>query len=288
MKRAFSIHLFSVVITSLVLLSCQTTGNRQDKHSQSVITISLPNMPQETKSLEMVLIKAGSFQMGCPSDERSYIGREWPPHQVTITQGFYLGKYEVTQAQWFAVMGTNPAKGYGVGDNYPVYNVSWNDCMAFIQKLNGMKKGVFRMPTEAEWEYACRAGTTTRYWFGDALDCNDAREYGEFFDQYMWWGGNNGKHGYPMGCKEIGLKIPNPWGLYDISGNLWEFCSDWWRKGKLRGPQTDPRGPTIDQRKVMRGGAWESHALHHRSADRSLALPGDSGRLIGLRLVRLY
>ncbi len=281
---------FTFSVTAVFVQAGDESEALQDKPSGKEITVSLPDLPEGAQALEMVLIEAGTFQMGCPSSEQSYIGREWPPHRVQITQPFYFGKYEVTQAQWYAVMGTRPAKDYGIGDNYPVYNVTWNDCQEFIQRLNQMDEGTFRLPTEAEWEYACRAGTTTRFWFGDALDCSDIRDYEELYDKYMWWGGNNGKHGYPMGSKQVGLKIPNPWGLHDIHGNVWEWCSDWWQKAVKRNPQTDPQGPDTGTHKVFRGGAWESHALHHRSADRSTVKPDDLtyGRLIGLRVVRLY
>ena len=228
--------------------------------------------------------------MGSAENSRSRLSREWLPHKVTLTEAFYLGKYEVTQAQWRAVMGTNPAKDHGVGDDYPVHNINWNDCQAFLRRLNKMGKGTFRLPTEAQWEYACRAGTTTRFSFGDALDCNDVRVYCETYDQYMWWGGNNDKHGYPAGSKEVGLKRPNPWGLYDMHGNVWEWCSDIWQDPIRRGPQIDPQGPESGTHRVMRGGSWSSYALHLRSTDRSGIPPDDNtySFVIGLRLLRSY
>ncbi|MBD3266921.1 SUMF1/EgtB/PvdO family nonheme iron enzyme [bacterium] len=290
----FPLHAVSIfMLLPAILLSCQTSeqqGTNQAKHLKRTITISLPNLPKDAKPLKMRLIPPGTYQMGCPADERSAVGREWPPHMVTISKAFYLGVYEVTQAQWHAVMGTRPAKDYGTGNNHPIYNVTWNDGQAFMQRLNELGQGRFRLPTEAEWEYACRAGTTTRFSFGDALECNDIREYEPLLDRYMWWGGNNGKQGYAEGTKEVGLKLPNPWGLYDIHGNVWEWCADWWETASHRGPQIDPQGPETGTHKVMRGGAWESHALHLRSADRS-PIPPDSlqyGRLIGLRLARDY
>jgi formylglycine-generating enzyme required for sulfatase activity len=226
--------------------------------------------------------------MGCPSDERGRVGREWLPHPVTITRRFYLGRYEVTQAQWRALMGTNPAEGSGVGKDHPVYHVSWNSAQEFIHRLNTLGQGTFRLPTEAEWEYACRAGTLSRFSFGEALGSSDVRDYCPELDTYMWWGGNNGKQGYPEGAKTVGLKQPNPWGLYDMHGNVWEWCSDWWEPGGDPGSRTDPQGPPSGTHKVMRGGAWESHALHLRSADRSPIPPdnGGYGRLIGFRVAR--
>jgi formylglycine-generating enzyme required for sulfatase activity len=276
------------MLTTAFCTSCTEKTDPAGITPGSSITVTLPDLLDNARPLEMVLIAPGSFQMGCPQSESGHIGREWPPHRVTITKPFYLAKYEITQAQWQAVMGSNPGTGYGSGDNHPVYFVSWNDCREFIGRLNRMEQGTFRFPTEAEWEYACRAGTSTRFWFGDATDCSNVREYCELMDRYMWWGGNNGKQGYPEGAKETGLKKPNPLGLYDISGNVWEWCSDWWEPPSDRGKQIDPQGPETGNLKIMRGGAWESHALHQRSSDRSPIAPDNKeyGRLTGLRLVR--
>ena len=249
------------------------------------------NLPSGAKPLDMVLIQPGTFTMGSPSDER---GRrsdlEWLPHAVTITEAFYLGKYEVTQAQWEAVMGSNPAgsSSYGVGDDYPVHYVSWNDCQAFIDQLNTLGQGTFRLPTEAEWEYACRAGTDTRFSFGDALECSDSTSYCDLMDEYMWWGGNRTYGGEQDGSKEVGRKLPNPWGLHDMHGNLYEWCSDRWQSPSARGPQVDPQGPTSGSPRVLRGGSWNSYARHCRSALRSSSSPGNRSTDIGLRLLRSY
>ncbi|MBC7324568.1 MAG: formylglycine-generating enzyme family protein, partial [Moorella sp. (in: Bacteria)] len=130
----------------------------------------------------MVLIPAGTFMMGSPNNEQDRSSNEGPQHQVTLTKPFYLGKYEVTQAQWKAVMGSNPS--YFRGNNLPVEQVSWNDCQTFIQRLNQLGQGTFRLPTEAEWEYACRAGTTTRFYWGD--DPNYSQ-----IGQYAWYDRNS-------------------------------------------------------------------------------------------------
>jgi formylglycine-generating enzyme required for sulfatase activity len=126
----------------------------------------------------------GTWTLACAPEERGRVGREFQLHQVTITRPFYIGKYELTQAQWSALMSANPAQVPGVGDNHPVRDVTWNDCQEFIGRLNALGQGRFRLPTEAEWEYVCRAGTKTRFWFGDALDCSDVREYGELLDTH--------------------------------------------------------------------------------------------------------
>ncbi|RJP33663.1 MAG: formylglycine-generating enzyme family protein [Candidatus Omnitrophota bacterium] len=224
----------------------------------------------------MVLIPAGTFTMGSPDNEQDRYLYEEPQHQVTISKPFYMGKYEVTQAQWEAVMGSNPSRSYGVGNNNPVYYVSWNDCQTFITKLNGMGLETFSLPSEAEWEYACRAGTTTRFYWGD--DPNDSQ-----IGQYAWYDGNNS----PSGTKEVGLKLPNNFGLYDMSGNVWEWCGDWFGSYSSNA-QTDPTGPTGGSYRVVRGGDWFSFARGCRSAIRGGPSPGSVHDALGFRLRRSY
>ena len=247
-------------------------------------TITIPfDLPDGAKPLEMVLIPAGTFMMGSPSDERGRSSDE-TQHQVTISQNFYLGKYEVTQAQWELIMGNNPSY-YSDNPNRPVGKVSWNDCQQFMEQLNTMGFGIFRLPTEAEWEYACRAGTTTRFSFGDALECADSGEvYCELADQYMWWWGNNEYGNHVDGTKEVGLKLPNPWGLHDMHGNASEWCSDWYQRYD-KGDQIDPMGPESGLGRVKRGGSYVRSLQNCRSADRSDELPGNGFDYIGVRLV---
>ncbi len=252
--------------------------------SSGVITLRLPDLVPEAKPLEMVRIPAGTFTMGAPVEERARHEWEWLPHSVTISQDFYLGKYEVTQAQWQTVMRFNPAKEHGTGPNFPVYYVSWNDCQKFIRRLIELGLGTFRLPTEAEWEYACRAGTTTRFSHGDVLDCGDVCERCEIHDQYMWWCGNN----RPQGVKEVGLKQPNAWGLYDMHGNIYEWCLDWWENPFERGPVVDPQGPKTGTHRILRGGGWSFDALGCRSAFRYGYAPDNprSYSGFGFRLVK--
>ena len=253
------------------------------------ITVVIPGLASGAKPLEMIPIPAGTFTMGSPSSERGRSSDEGQ-HAVTLTQAFYLGKYEVTQAQWAAVMGSNPAgsSSYGHGDDYPVHYVSWNDCQSFIEPLNGLGLGTFRLPTEAEWEYACRAGTDTRFSFGDALECADTGDsYCAVMDEYMWWRGNRTYGGEQSGSKEVGRKLPNPWGLYDMHGNLWEWCSDWYGSYPS-GPQVDPQGLTSGSYRVLRGGYWYNYAQYCRSARRNNYSPGARAIGIGLRLLRSY
>jgi serine/threonine-protein kinase len=184
---------------------------------------------QDGVKLTMVLIPAGSFTMGSPDSDPDARDDEKPQHEVNITKPFYLGKYEVTQQQWEAIMGNNPSRFKQLDD--PVENVSWEDCQRFIAKLNEKCSGAdFYLPTEAQWEYACRAGTTTRFSFGD-----DAAA----FEDYAWFGSNAGGR-----TKPIGLKKPNPWGLYDMHGNVCEWCADWYdEKYYSVSPKNDPKGP---------------------------------------------
>jgi len=230
------------------------------------IMVNLPDLPPEAKPLELVRIKAGTFSMGSPQDEidaliveNDWYRNEGPQHQVTITKDFYIGKYEVTQAQWQALMGIDRSENYGVGPNNPVYYVTWNDCQIFIAKLNQMKHGVFRLPTEAEWEYACRAGTTTRYYWGDDPDNTQ-------IENYAWCGVNN----YPKGTKEVGLKLPNPWGLFDMTGNVSEWCQDWYDENYYSNSLVDdPVNTKLGRDKVLRGGGWSASNIFCRSAVRS-------------------
>ena len=259
-------------------------ANPAAKTNLEVIQVKLPSLPKGAKPLAMVKIPAGTFTMGSPSDERGRASKE-EQHVVTITEAFYLGKYEVTQTQWESVMGSNPARSssYGVGDDNPVHYVSWDDCQTFIENLNGTGQGTFRLPTEAEWEYACRAGTDTRFSFGDALGCDDSCGFCDLQNQYMVWCGNAND-----GSEAVGSKLPNPWGLYGMHGNLFEWCSDWYGSYPS-GPQVDPQGGlSKGSDRVLRDGYWRSHALFCRSAHRGSASPDDRHYGIGLRLVRKY
>ena len=179
----------------------------------------------------------------------------------------------------------NPASRIGI--DIPVNNVSWIECQEFIEKINEMGLGTFRLPTEAEWEYACRAGTTTRFFYGDVLETDDLEEYSPIHDLYMWWCGNCVAEETPL---PVGLKLPNPWGLYDIHGNVWEWCEDWWEKPWDCGPQVDPTGPETGTARVVRGGGALGYAQGCRSADRrcDFCTPDYQVPHIGFRLVREY
>jgi formylglycine-generating enzyme required for sulfatase activity len=219
--------------------------------------------------IEFVLIQASTFQMG--SNYRDTFNDKKPAHQMRISRPFYLGKYEVTQDQWQAIMGDNPSqfKGY---PTLPVDSVSWEDVQEFIRRINARKDGAqYRLPTEAEWEYAARAGTTTDYSFGD-----DARQLGE----YAWYQENAERKTHPVGRKQ-----PNPWGLYDMYGNVWEWVQDWYGP-YTAGAAVDLAGPSSGSDRVLRGGGWLSGARLCRSAVRDRHAPGNRGALLGVRLLR--
>ena len=256
------------------------------------ITIEIPGLPDGARPLRMVRIPVGSFQMGSPDLERGHTPAEGPVHQVTFTTEYYLGETEVTQGQWKAVMGTNPASGYGEGSDYPVCLVSWEaitQANGFLERLNALGQGSFRLPSEAEWEYACRARTTTRFYFGDSLGCWDncedcaAGTLPGKRSNYMWFCGNNN----PYGNKPVGGKLPNAFGLYDMHGNVEEWCEDYWHDNYSGAPTNG--SSWIDSRgshgfRVHRGGYSISVSDYNRSAFRVWDYPSEQSYSMGLRV----
>jgi formylglycine-generating enzyme required for sulfatase activity len=212
-------------------------------------TENLPN----GLTLEMVGLPAGQFLMGSLSGDPNAQSHEKPQHQVKVNS-FAIGKYPVTQAQYQAVMGTNRSH-FSNNPQNPVEKVSWDDAQAFCQKLSQITGKTYRLPTEAEWEYACRAGTTTRFYFGD-----DANQLGD----YAWYIGNSQKTTHPVGQKK-----PNAWGLYDMSGNVWEWCEDNWHNNYIGAPKDGSAWLTNDNHsQILRGGSWYFNPYYCRSASR--------------------
>ena len=219
--------------------------------------------------LEMVLVPAGKFMMGSPASEKGRYDDE-TQHEVTLTKSYYMGKYAVTQEQWKSVMGKNPS--YSKNAKNPVTGVSWKDCQEFIKKLNGITKGKYRLPTESEWEYACRAGTTTAYSFGAKITPKDAN----YADSRI---------GNPL---VVGSYKPNGFGLYDMHGNVNEWCEDW-KADYPKGAVIDPKGPAKGEYRVLRGGSFVSVARsvsHARSSYRGIGAPADREYGPGFRLAR--
>jgi formylglycine-generating enzyme required for sulfatase activity len=227
--------------------------------------------------MEFVYIPAGEFMMGSnngSSDEK-------PVHKVKITKGFYLQKTEVTQGQWKSVMGHNPSYFEDCGDDCPVENVSWNDVQKFLAKLNKKEKtGKYRLPTEAEWEYAARAGTKTEFAFGNCLSTDHANYNGNPLS-----GCSKGE--YRKKTIKAGSLRANAWGLYDMHGNMYEWVQDWYEKGFYsRSPVEDPVNDEKGSGRVLRGGSWIFRARDCRSAYRGRVGPGDRGSNVGFRVLR--
>ena len=245
-------------------------------------------------NIELVRIPAGAFEMGSPQQEG---GREADerPHRVTISRPFYMGKHEVTREQWTAVMGSEPWAGKRLvleGKDLPAIYVTWDDAQAFVSRLNAMEgSGRYRLPTEAEWEYAARGGSADAFpgeanklgWYAD----NSGRQV---IDAQAAWSDDhqtrlnalaaNGARYYP-----VGSAAPNPFGLYDMHGNLWEWVADWYGEYPA-GPVVDPRGPATGETRSVRGGSWSLPKHFARSASRDKDPPGHTAPALGFRVAR--
>ena len=244
-------------------------ASRQVTSGRSVLGVALKTGAAKTLTLpggapmEMIYVTPGSFIMGgSPLSDNERENNE-ALHRVALTKGYWLGKYEVTQKQWQSVMGSNPSNW--TGDNLPVENVSWNDCQEFIRKINSRLNCNARLPTEAEWEYACRAGTTGKCAGNGVLD------------DMGWYNDNSGSKTHP-----VGMKRANAWGFHDMHGNVWEWCGDWY--GNYGGNATDPTGPASGSYRVLRGGCWLNFARDCRSANRFRFGPGYRSGIFGFRL----
>jgi formylglycine-generating enzyme required for sulfatase activity len=245
---------------------------RQAEASQppeTQVAVYIPEWPKTLRNslgMEFVLIPAGTFQMGSSKGDDD----ERPVHTVTLSRPFYLGTTEVTQGQWAAVMGSNPSQYKG--RDHPVEQVSWEEVQRFIKQLNAKEgSSLYRLPTEAEWEYAARAGTRSAWSFGD-----EERSLGT----YAWYGDNAGNRTHP-----VGQKRPNGWGLYDMHGNVREWVQDWYGPYPS-GAVTDPQGPRSGSNRVIRDGSWDNSASYCRSALRSSYAPDISSVDLGFRLLR--
>ncbi len=219
-------------------------------------------------TIDMVKVEAGTFMMGATSEMQNPWDDEKPVREVILTNDYYIGKYEVTQSLWQAVMGTNPS--YFKGDNLPVEQVSWDNCLEFISKLNSLTGRKFRLPTEAEWEYAARGGKKSRgYQYSGSFNISDV----------AWYNGNSGNKIHP-----IGMKQANELGVYDMSGNVNEWCQDWYGS-YVSSSQTNPLGANSGSFRVCRGGSWYFGTVNCRSSFRSRGNPDTRSRYLGFRLV---
>jgi len=264
-----------VVVTYPQYAITSNVTNQPVKHQQSTAqihptvsdnTISIP--VKDGISIEMVRVEAGTFTMGATPEMKDPYDNEKPTHQVTLTNDYYIGKYEVTQALWQAVMGNNPSSFKG--ENLPVENVSWKDCQEFLSKLNSITGKTFRLPTEAEWEYAARGGKKSQgYQYSGSSKLSDV----------AWYEDNSGNKTHDVGSKQA-----NELGIYDMSGNVWEWCQD--KYGKYSSSsQTNPTGANSGSKRVIRGGSWEIIDWGCRSSCRYGNTPDERGNSFGLRLV---
>jgi formylglycine-generating enzyme required for sulfatase activity len=257
--------------------------------------------------MPLALIPPGRFLMGSPETERTRLEDEGPRREVAITRGFYLGVVPVTQAQFLAVMGDNPAffhEGNGGGPDHPVEAVTWAEAVEFCRRLSQLPDEkaagrAYRLPTEAEWEYACRAGTTSPFFFGEALTAEQAN-YRLSYPGHILHDGRSveypprrGPDGLPLEkTSPVGSYPANAWGLHDLHGNVWEWCADRYEPGWYQaGPEADPVNTRGDRPRLIRGGAWREPAWKCRSASREgwPLPPADPGKFrsydLGFRVV---
>ena len=280
-KNAWLWIVIGVIAVVGIIIGVNSNGNSSDsgnsKQSGGAIQSGDNTLSQQIfsktynangVSFDMMMVKAGTFTMGAKSEMKDLEPDEKPTHQVTLTNDYYIGKTEVTQALWKAVMGNNPS--YFKGDNLPVESVSWNDCQKFISKLNSMTGQNFRLPTEAEWEFAARGGNNSNHY-----QYSGSNELGDV----AWYYGNCGDKTHVVATKQ-----PNELGLYDMSGNVWELCSDWF--GNYSSSSlTNPTGPNSGSDRVNRGGGYSNRAWLCRSSMRDRTEPDLRLINVGLRLV---
>ncbi len=271
MKTSSIVIVLLVAVSSIVFAYVHDDLDFGYISGDSATTVSTGNkIVVQPMNYEMVYIPPGTFQLGSPSSEWGRDDDE-RQHGVKLIRGFYLGVTEVTQVQWRKVMGSSPSY-FKNCDECPVEQVSWEDCQEFIRRLNRMEgTAKYRLPTEAQWEYACRAGCQGAYCFGNNSDK---------LDQYAWYSNKYRGKTHPVAGKK-----PNAWGLYDMHGNVWEWCSDWYGDYPS-GSVTDPDGPSTGSRRVSRGGSWVSSAGGCRSAYRSNVDLSYRSSSLGFRLSR--
>ncbi len=255
-----------LTILCLAALFASVTPARADEPPKTVTN---------TLNMKFTWTPPGDFKMGSLKEEKERKNDELQ-HKVTLTKGFYMAIHTVTQEQWTEVMGKNPSK-FTDGKNLPVEQVNWNECQEFIKKLQEKDKKPYRLPTEAEWEYACRAGTTTPFNTGDTLSTDQANYNGNF--TY-----GDGKKGvYREKTMPVGSFPPNPWGLYDMHGNVWQWCEDLYQDPYPKTDVVDPIGKTGENR-VIRGGSWIDNPLECRCAYRGASRPILRHALVGFRV----
>ncbi len=225
-----------------------------------------------TLGMKLVWIEPGKFVMGSGEQEKGREEDESPKHKVVLTKGFYLASTEVTQQQWEKLMGPGPwasNRNIAKGEKLPAVLMTWVEAVAFCHKLSEKEGRKYRLPTEAEWEYACRAKTSTWFYWGNK------------YDERYAWSSKNGERS----MHEVAARLPNAWGLFDMGGNVWEWCSDWHGQYPTN-EVTDPNGPATGEKRVIRSGSYSNSSWDCRSAERGFVPPNARAGIIGLRVVR--
>ncbi|MDO4575287.1 MAG: formylglycine-generating enzyme family protein [Planctomycetia bacterium] len=287
MKKILTLLLLSS-IPCLIFMDSSLDWLKKPKEAASKDRVAGERMVKTINGVEYAFrwCPAGNFEMGSPEGELGRYHNE-TQHHVTLTKGFWMLETEVTQAMWAAVMGRSQADqnrlayfttDYGTGARYPIYRVNWEECQEFCQKLRSQGLNV-QLPTEAQWEYACRAGTTTSLNNGSNITSEEGSCYN--LNEVGWYDKNSDSTTHVVGQKK-----PNAWGLYDMHGNVWEWCQDWYGSDYYKNsPTNDPTGPASGSYRVYRGGSWFLNAEHCRSAIRGSNTPTNRYDYLGFRPV---
>ncbi|MCQ2313870.1 MAG: formylglycine-generating enzyme family protein [Bacteroidales bacterium] len=268
-----TIRLFTTLMVCMAMVLCVSCGGGTGNKTFTVNGVSF----------EMIAVDGGTFTMGGTSEQGSDAESDETTHSVTLGD-YYIGKFEVTQELWEAVMGSNPS--YFKGSNLPVEQVSWDDCQTFIRKLNSLTGANFRLPTEAEWEYAARGGNRSKgYKYSGSNNISDVAWFWENSGDRVLSGVWDYDEIKNNNCRthSVGTKSPNELGIYDMSGNVWEWCQDWYGSYSS-GSQTNPQGPSSASNRVIRGGSWYNDAGSCRVSYRDYFTPDDRDNDLGLRL----
>lgn len=283
MQTKIFIRLLTLIILPLTFFVFSCDRNKEAHENSQKKTLTEANaFTEPTTNIEFVFIKGGCYQMGdvFGGGDRD----EKPVHNVCVDD-FYIGKYEVTQGQWHKVMGDNPSK-FKKGDNYPVEQASWYDVYDFISKLNRITEKQYRLPTEAEWEYAARSGGKEEKFAGSSEE-SKLYKYANFCDKNCEeaWKAKSQDDRY-KNTSPVGKHNPNGLGLYDMSGNVYEWMQDWYDVNYYKNsPRKNPQGPSSGQEKIIRGGSWNSGPMHLRAVNRDGLEPSKNSSNLGFRLV---
>jgi formylglycine-generating enzyme required for sulfatase activity len=286
MKKSIGVAMIVIAVALGVLPSGCSESSDQHPTQPSTqpakeLTLDLGNKV----TMKLILIPAGKYMMGSPETEAGRDDDEGPQHEVTISKPFYMGVYEVTQEQYEQIMGKNPSILKGAQN--PVEYVSWDEAVEFCKKLSQKTGKTVQLPTEAQWEYACRAGSKTRFGFGDKGE--DLCKYENCYNKpnmnvFPWLDDKSHTDGFDK-TAPVGSLKPNDWGLYDMHGNVCEWCSDWYGDSYANAKNQDPTGPDSGRLRVHRGGSWRDYPSNCRSADRGWSFPVSLGYNLGFRVV---